>query len=285
MVFNAGNAPLCVIPRLFGRKIAINVDGLEWKRAKWGRAAKLYYQFGEWTATKLADRIVSDSRAIQDYYVERYKTPSTFIAYGAHVESSERPEILDEYGLEPGEYFFVASRLEPENNADTTIAAFERVKTDKYLVIAGGANWKSPFVERLQRTRDPRVKLLGPIYKPGHIHELHANCYAYVHGNEVGGTNPALLKALGYGNCVLSLDVAFNAEVVADAAVLYRKDPDDLASKMQMLVDDPGLAQNYRERAPQRIKEAYQWPMVGDDYESLFQRLVDGHYSRSTPSD
>ena len=285
MVFNAGNAPLCVIPRLFGRKVAVNVDGLEWKRAKWGRAAKLYYQFGEWTATKLAHRIVSDSRAIQDYYIERFKTPSTFIAYGAHVESSERPEILEEYGLEPGQYLFVASRLEPENNADTTIAAFERVQTDKYLVIAGGANWKSPFVERLQRTTDPRVKLLGPISKPGHIHELHANCYAYVHGNEVGGTNPALLKALGYGNCVLSLDVAFNAEVVADAAVLYEKDPADLAGKMQMLIDDPALAQTYRERAPQRIKEAYQWPMVTDDYELLFQRLDDGYYKRSTPSD
>jgi glycosyltransferase involved in cell wall biosynthesis len=285
MVFNAGNAPLCVIPRLFRQRIAVNVDGLEWKRAKWGRAAKLYYQFGEWTATKLAHRIVSDSRAIQDYYVERYKTPSTFIAYGAHVESSERPEILEEYGLEPGKYFFVASRLEPENNADTTIAAFERVKTDKTLVIAGGANWKSPFVERLQRTTDARVKLLGPVYKPGHIHELHANCYAYVHGNEVGGTNPALLKALGYGNCVLALDVPFNAEVVADAALLYRKDPADLAEKMQLITDDPGLAQTYRDRAPRRVKEAYQWPMVTDDYERLFNRLHKGSYKRSTPCD
>ncbi len=285
MVFNAGNAPLCFIPRLFGRKIAINVDGLEWKRAKWGRAAKLYYQFGEWTATKLANRIISDSRAIQDYYIERYKTPSTFIAYGAHVESSERPEILEEYGLTAGEYFFVASRLEPENNADTTIAAFESVDTDKYLVIAGGANWKSPFVERLQQTRDGRVKLLGPVYKPGHIHELHANCFAYVHGNEVGGTNPALLKAMGYGNCVLALDVGFNAEVVADAAVLYQKDPGDLAKKMQMLVDDPILVETYRARAPLRIKEAYQWPIVTDDYELLFERVRDSYYKRTTPSD
>lgn len=285
MVFNAGNGPLCVVPRLLGKKVAINVDGLEWKRAKWGRAAKLYYQFGEWTATKLAHRIVSDSRAIQDYYLERFKTPSTFIAYGAHIESSQRPEILDEYGLNPGEYLFVASRLEPENNADTTIAAFRKVHTDKVLVIAGGANWKSPFVERLSRTQDPRVKLLGPVYKPGHIHELHANCYAYVHGNEVGGTNPALLKALGYGNCVLALDVPFNAEAVADAAVLYKKDPDDLAQKMQMLIDDPQLAQSYRERAPLRIKEAYRWSAVSEDYERLFQGLIEGKYIGRRPAD
>ena len=187
------------------------------------------------------------------------RTPSTFIAYGAHIEGSTDSSILTQYELEPGGYFFVASRLEPENNADTTVRAFEHVATDKKLVIAGGANWESPFVEELKRTSDPRVKLLGPVYEPGHIQELHAHCYAYVHGNEVGGTNPALLKALGYGNCVIALDVPFNAEVVADAAVVYRKDPQDLAAKMQQLIDQPELAAEYRRRAPERIAEAYDW--------------------------
>lgn len=285
MLFNAGNAPLCVIPRLGRKRVAVNVDGLEWKRAKWGRAAKLYYQFGEWTATRLADRIVSDSRAIQDYYEERFDTPSTFIAYGANVESSQRPDVLNEYGLVPGEYILIASRLEPENNADLTVDAFTTVETGKLLVIAGGANWNSPFVNRLQATTDRRVRLLGPVYKPGHIRELHCHCYAYVHGNEVGGTNPALLKALGYGNCVLALNVPFNAEVVQEAAILYEKDPADLASKIQKIVDDPALAQSYRELAPRRVAEAYQWRQVTADYETLFQRLAAGYYSMPRQSD
>lgn len=285
MVFNAGNGPLCVLPRLLRRRMAVNVDGLEWKRAKWGRAVKAYYQFGEWCSSKTATRIVSDSRGIQAYYDERFKTPSTFIAYGAHIEGSVDSSILSEYGLEPGEYFFVASRLEPENNADTTIKAFERLTTDKKLVIAGGANWESPFVEELKRTTDPRVQLLGPVYKPGHIQELHAHCFAYVHGNEVGGTNPALLKALGYGNCVLALDVNFNAEVVADAALLYRKDPVHLADQMQTLIDDPRLVDELRRRGPIRIKEAYQWDVIVRDYESLFERMVSGFYDNKPPSD
>jgi glycosyltransferase involved in cell wall biosynthesis len=285
VVFNAGNGPLCVIPRLLRERFAVNVDGLEWKRAKWGRAVKLYYQFGEWCSAHLADRIVSDSRGIQAYYDQRFSTPSTFIAYGAHVEGSTNPAILDEYDLVAGEYFFVASRLEPENNADITVRAFEKVNTSMKLVIAGGANWDSPFVERLNRTVDPRVVLLGPVYKDGHIQELHAHCHAYVHGNEVGGTNPALLKALGYGNCVLALDVPFNSEVVADAALLYSKDPADLAARMQQLVDDPKLAADLRIRAPLRIQEAYQWDAVVRDYEALFERLIAGHYSRRPPSD
>jgi glycosyltransferase involved in cell wall biosynthesis len=285
MVFNAGNGPLCVVPRLWRKPFAVNVDGLEWKRAKWGRLVKLYYQFGEWASAHLADRVVSDSRAIQKYYDDRFSTPSTFIAYGAHVETSERPGVLDEYDLSPGDYFFVASRLEPENNADLTVRAFEKTKTEKKLVIAGGANWDSPFVEQLKRTTDPRVQLLGPIYKDGHIPELHAHCYAYVHGNEVGGTNPALLKAMGYGNCILALDVPFNAEVVGESAMLYSKDADDLASKMQVLLDNPALAAEYRRRAPERIEEAYQWDTVVRDYEILFERLKAGYYVTEKASD
>jgi glycosyltransferase involved in cell wall biosynthesis len=285
MIFNAGNGPLCIIPKLGRTPFAVNVDGLEWKRTKWGKAAKLYYQFGEWCSARLATRVVSDSRAIQAYYDNRYSTSSTFIAYGAHVEGSSNPSILDEYGLTPGDYFLVASRLEPENNADTTVRAFEKVNTDKKLVIAGGANWDSPFVESLKKTEDSRVQLLGPVYKEGHIQELHAHCYAYVHGNEVGGTNPALLKALGYGNCVLALDVPFNAEVVGDAAMLYEKDPSALAATMQELIDHPELAQQYRERAPRRVNEAYQWSAVVRDYETLFQRIDEGYYASAVPSD
>jgi glycosyltransferase involved in cell wall biosynthesis len=284
MIFNAGNGPLCFAPKLLRRRFAINVDGLEWKRAKWGRLVKLYYQFAELCSARTATRIVSDSRAIQAYYDERFRTPSTFIAYGGHVVEPYPPTILGEYDLQPQEYLFVASRLEPENNADITIEAFSRVKSDKKLVIAGGANWESGYVERLNRTTDPRVKLLGPVYKDGHIEQLHLNCYAYVHGNEVGGTNPALLKALGYGNCVLALNVAFNAEVVQDAAVLYDKDPALLAQKMQDLIDHPDVAADYRRRAPLRIKEAYQWDAVVRDYERLFERIVDGYYDKREPA-
>jgi len=198
------------------------------------------------------------------------------------VEGAERPEILREYGLEPGSYFFVASRLEPENNADLTVDAFARVATDKRLVIAGATNYRSRFVEDLRRRADPRVLFLGPVYRPGHIRELHCGAFAYVHGNEVGGTNPALLKALGYGNCVLALDVPFNAEVVGDAALLYRKDADDLARLMQRVLAEPDLARRLGERARRRIHDAYQWKDVVVGYEQILQRAEAGEY-RATP--
>ena len=288
LYFNAATAPLACLAKLPGGRrppIVLNVDGLEWKRRKWGLLGRSYYVLAEWLSTKVADRIISDARAIQRYYVERWNAPSTFVPYGAHLGGAERPEILREYGLEPGSYFLVVGRLEPENNADLIIEAFHRVATDKRLVIVGGVNYKSAFAARLQRQANARVALLGPVYTPTHVRELYCGAFAYIHGHEVGGTNPALLQALGYGGCVLALDVPFNAEVVGDAALLYKKDPDDLAAQITRLLAEPLLVQRLRERAAPRIREAYRWPHVIDGYERILRRAAEGGYRTSPPPD
>jgi len=272
-VMNAANSPMCIIPKIFGKKVVINVDGLEWKRKKWGFVGRSYYLFAERLSTLLSTRIISDSMAIKKYYWEKYKTKSTFIAYGAYLEKSENPEILKEYNLKPDDYFLIASRLEPENNADLTVKAMALVKTNKKLAIVGGANYKSKFIKDLMDVNDSRIIFLGPVYKEGHIKELHCNCYAYVHGNEVGGTNPALLKALGYGNAVLALDVNFNSEVIKDAGILYNKSVYDLANKIQYLIDNPNIRNQLKIKAIERIKEAYTWEKITDEYERLFLNL------------
>jgi len=278
LVFNAGNGPFCIIPSLRGARYAVNVDGLEWRRDKWGTVAKAYYKFATWCCVKLAPEIIADAERIKDYYKEQFKRDTFFAAYGAYIETSENPEILEEYGLKKDDYFFVASRLEPENNAEITVKAFEQVKTDKKLVIAGGASYKSPFIEKLKKNRDPRIQFLGSVYKPGHIKELHCNCFAYIHGNEVGGTNPALLKALGYGNCVLYLDHdwRFNTEVAGDVGIPYPKSVEGLRERLQDLVDNPEKVHHYRKLAPERIREAYTWDIVTDRYEELCLKLHEG---------
>jgi glycosyltransferase involved in cell wall biosynthesis len=198
------------------------------------------------------------------------------IAYGANIEKSEQPEVVKQYGLEPSKYYLVASRLVPENNADLILRAFEKVTTPRLLAIAGDANYRSAFVERLKQTRDARVRFLGHVGNPEHVKELHCNAYAYVHGHSLGGTNPALLKALGYGNCVLALGTAFNQEVLQDHGILFENDISDLARKMQHIEAFPEIAAEYRDRAPQRIREAYTWERITDQYEELFLQLANG---------
>lgn len=273
LIFNAANSPLALIGKIYGKKIVINVDGLEWKRRKWGKAGKFYYKFCEFFSCIVADKIVSDAKAIKDYYRKKYKTDSVFIPYGAYLYESKNPEILNDYGLEKKKFFFIGSRLEPENNQDIAVKAFSMVETDMKLAIAGGANYKSRYVKYLKKFENEKIKLLGPVYKPGHIEELHCNAYAYIHGNEVGGTNPALLKAMGSGNCIIAYDCDFNREVLGNCGLYFKKDPSDLKKKIEYLLNNPDEVEKFGKMAKERAKKFYRWEKVVDDYEKLFLDL------------
>jgi rhamnosyltransferase len=145
------------------------------------------------------------------------------------------------------------------------------------LAVAGNANYRSEFVERLKQTRDPRVRFLGHVGNIEHVKELHCNAYAYIHGHSLGGTNPALLKALGCGNCVLALNTPFNSEVLQqDWGILFGEEPTDLSAKIRYVEDNPGVADEFRRRAPERIREAYTWEHITDQHEELFLQLAAG---------
>jgi glycosyltransferase involved in cell wall biosynthesis len=277
LVVNIVNGFHCLIPRMFGKPVAINVDGMDWKRDKWGALAKKYFYWNAQCVRRICGKgVVTDAYEMRRIYLEEFKTPSACIAYGANIESSTNPEVLREYGLEPFQYYLIASRMVPENNADVIVQAFESLRTDRVLAIAGGVNYKSPFLERLKQTRDLRVRFLGHVGNAEHVKELHCNAYAYLHGHSMGGTNPSLLKALGYGNCVVALRTAFNQEVLGEHGIFFERAPEDLARKLQELERHPEVAAEYRRIAPRRIQEAYTWEKITDQYEELFLQLAAG---------
>lgn len=274
MVFNAANSPMLVIPRLFGKKIAINTDGLEWKRGKWGRVAKTYYKCSEWFATKLTDRVVADSVAIQDYYREQYGVDTTYIAYGAYLSQSSKPELLAALGLTPGNYFLQITRFEPENNPLLTIEAYKRLNTDKKLVLVGGVPYESEYSRQIMAARSDQIILPGPIYDKELLNELWCHCYAYIHGNEVGGTNPALLQTMANGCFTIAIDVPFSRDVLRDGGIFFAKNAGDLAEKMRWTLQHPDELPPYCNRAIARIQEQYSWETVTDGYETLFFELA-----------
>lgn len=263
-----------IIPWFFRKKIVVNTDGLDWLRDKWGFVGKLYFQLSARVVVYTANELVSDACAIRDYYLTKFRRDSVFIPYGANIESSGNSEILEEFGLNPFEYYLVACRFVPENNIDLIINAFERFGTGKKLVIAGAPNYKSKYYEKCRATLDSRILFLGHINDYLKVKELHCNCYAYLHGHSLGGTNPSLLKALGYGNCVIALNTRFNAEVLLDRyGILFEKSVNDLISKLDNIDKHPEIATKYREIAPERIKENYSWEKIIDDYERLFLKV------------
>ena len=277
LVANVANALLCAVPRLAGKKVALNVDGVEWERSKWGAIGRRYFHWNARLAGKIcSDGIITDAVEMQRIYLEQFATRSVCIAYGANIEASTNPETVRQYGLERFGYYLIASRLVPENNADLIVRGFERLRSNRILAIAGDANYRSSFVDALRRTQDRRVRFLGHVSDTEHVKELHCNCYGYIHGHSVGGTNPALLKALGYGNLVLALDTPFNRQVMENHGIPFKHDPDDLARKLQFVEDEPQVAERYRRQATQRILEEYTWDHITDQYEDYFYRLVAG---------
>jgi glycosyltransferase involved in cell wall biosynthesis len=275
LVCNVANGLHLIVPRLFGRKTAINVDGLEWKRPKWNRVGQAYFRFAAHMACRLADAIVCDAAAMTDVYEREFGAAATTIAYGATLGNSTDPGALERFGLEPGRYLLILGRLIPDNNADLSVQAFAGVHTDMPLAIVGDANYKSAFVDALRRTTDQRVRFLGHVDSQDQLRELYANAYAYIHGHEFGGTNPSLLMALACGSCILALDTPFSREVLAgDYGLFYRKDASDLRRQMQDIIDHPETRDHYAKRAQARIAEGYTWEHIADQYEELFRQIA-----------
>ncbi|MCS6916359.1 MAG: DUF1972 domain-containing protein [Chitinophagales bacterium] len=273
---NAANGPWGLFLRLFGKRCCINVDGLEWLRPKWSRLGKKYFYFGAWCATKFFHIVITDAKGMQDYYKKEFHCDTVDIAYGADLKYAENPNAVRALGLEPMNYYLIASRLVPDNNAETIVRGFMQSGSPRVLAIAGGTVYKNPYEEHLRRIADPnRVRFLGHIDNAELIKELHANAYAYLHGHEFGGTNPALLKGLAYGNCILALDTVFNREVLDEGkyGLLFKKDPADLAEKIRQIEADPQWAQSFRDRSRNRILERYTWEHITDQYEAVFRRL------------
>ncbi len=275
LVCNSANAAFAWIPRLGGTKVAINVDGLEWKRAKWNILGQWFYKMSEWLATFTANEIVTDARDIEKYYQEKFKAESTFIPYGAPTGKVKTTNALEEFGVEPGKYVLYVSRFEPENNPHRVVRAFEKVKTDMKLVMVGDAPYSSDFIREVKNTNDPRIVFTGYVFGQGY-REFQSNALFYVQGTEVGGTHPALLEGMGHGNCVLANDVPEHREVLGDAGYFFNLNGNgeiDLTEKMQYLIDNPEEIQQARQRAVQRIEENYTWDRVMEQYLTLFERM------------
>jgi len=228
-----------VFPKLFRKTIVVNVDGLESTRRKFNRLLRFFYRSFEILNVKIADQIVVDSKTMGAFYQRNYGVTPAYIPNGISEIEPLDSKVLGKYGLEKGKYYLVIARLIPDNNIDLIIEGFKRSNSGKRLVIVGPLN-KNRYVERLLLQRDERITFVGGTYQPRLQRTLRHNCFAYVHGHEMGGTNPSLVEALSCRSIVLALDVLFNREVAESSAIYFKKDADDLREKIDLL--EAGLA-------------------------------------------
>jgi glycosyltransferase involved in cell wall biosynthesis len=276
LMCNAANAIFSAVPRLAGVPVALNVDGIERHRKKWSWPARAYYRLSERLATLLPNVIVTDARVIERYYAEEYGAGSVFISYGASADRPPAGATLAGLGVASGEYFLYVSRLEPENNAHRVVAAFEKVRTQKKLLVVGDAPYARGYIAQLRSTPDARIVFPGAIYGLGY-RELQAHAFCYVHATEVGGTHPALVEAMGVGGLVVCNDTPENREALGDAGLYSRiEDTAALAALLQDIEDAPDRYAHLRGAALERARACYSWEAVVDRYEKLLRGLAAG---------
>ncbi len=273
--FIAGTTLFAPIPRLLGMKVVCSVDGTDWQRSKWGTFARWYLRFSERLAVLFCHRLVGDSRDVVRYYREVYNASPSLITYGIRETKSEGVEWLDQFALRPREYVLFVGRLVPENNIHHLIQAFEQTITNKKLVIVGHDPWEKEYVRLLKSTQDPRVIFTGGVYDAGYA-QLQRNAYMFVLPDEVGGTHPALVEAMGFGNCVLVNDTPSNLEVIANAGFSYRgiEGSRDLRRQLQRLLDEPTIVEEFRPRAETRARANYSWDSVVREHIKLYTHVL-----------
>lgn len=268
--------------RRLGGKLYVNPDGHEWMRAKWSKPVRAYWKQSERLMVKNCDLLICDSKNIERYIHEeysKYDPQTTYISYGAETRrsalSDDDPALLawyEEKGLSPKSYYLVVGRFVPENNYETMIREFmlSNSKRDFALI----TNVSDRFLEELkQRTHldeDPRIKFVGTVYDQELLMKIRENAYAYLHGHEVGGTNPSLLEALGSTDLNLLLDVGFNREVAEDAALYWTKKNGDLARLLND-VDRLNMEQieDMATKSEEVVHTRYSWDYIANRYLNL----------------
>jgi len=270
VLFNPANGPFVPLLRAAGIRTIVHFEGLDAKRAKWGRIGRAYYRSAERVSVRLADDVIADSAAIAAYIRVRHGRESTYIAYGAPILSPESDR-LPALGLEPGRYHLVVARFEPENNVHVMVEGYRRSGSTLPLVVVGSAPHASGYRARAVRSAGPNVRFLGAIWDQALLDQLYGHCATYLHGHSVGGTNPSLLRAMGAGAPIIAFDVVFNRETAGDVA-RYVRTPADVAAAIMDDERDPSAATARGASGRARVARDYDWDDVARTYEALCER-------------
>ena len=263
-----------------GGRFYINPDGLEWKRAKWAKPIQAYLKYSEKIMTRHADLVISDNPGIESYIKEAYPwSKTTYIAYGTDLSptslnSQDRKvrEFYHKWQTQEKNYYLILGRFVPENNYETAIREFMTSSTKRDLVIICNHEGSPYFEELRARTgfdQDPRVKFVGTVYDQDLLKYIRKGAFAYIHGHEVGGTNPGLLEALAQTDLNLVLGVSFNQTVAKDSAQYWTKETGNLAHLIDQ-VDSLEDVSEWGQRAKANMKQNFTWEKIVGEYEELF---------------
>ena len=272
-----GPALFSFLPRLFGRKTVVTVQGLDWQRKKWGRLASAVLRLGERASVRCPNMTMVVSQTLQRRYRESHGIDSFYIPNGGVLRERSEPRAILEWGLEPGKYVLFLGRFSPEKGCHLLVEAFEQIETDVRLVMAGASSYCDEYSQELRMHASERIRMLD--WVAGEVlDELLTNSMVFVLPSDMEGLSLALLDAMGAGLCVLTSDIPENREVVDGAGFTFQwGSSTDLAERLRFLIANPSVREAAGKAAKKRIEELYQWQKVAEDIESAYFKVLGWH--------
>ena len=268
-------AVFCALYRLTGISNVINMDGIEWRRQKWGAVAKTWFWLNDWLGCWLGNHLIADHPEVQRHLETRVGAEKiSTIGYGAQVVTTADASLLTGYGLEPDGYAIVIARAEQENSIIEIVRAWSREPRGIRLVVLGGYQNGHAYQDAVKAAASGEVLFLGAIYANALVQALRFFARFYVHGHQVGGTNPSLVESMGVGNAVLAHDNRFNRGVSGEGG-LYFSSESQCAEQIGLLVKDGALVDNLKAASRLRHRDRYTWDKVLKEYETLLEQWID----------
>lgn len=278
-------ALFCAWLRLKRVRNVINMDGIEWRRAKWSTPARLWFWLNDWAGCWLGNHLIADHPEIKRHLATRVREDKiTMIPYGADPVMQAPTALLQAYGLETGSYFTLVARPEPENSVLEIVQGFSCRPRGVRLVVLGHYRDEQPYHRAVRAAAGPEVQFIGAVYDRDVLAALRMHGLGYLHGHRVGGTNPSLVEALGAGNLVIAHENAYNRWVTGEGALLF-SDADGVDRALSALIADPADAQRRRAASRLRHETAFQWaPILGQYAQLLEAQLQPAGPSHTAPT-
>ena len=257
------------MPKLFGKKVVVTIHGLDWQREKWknGLGSK-FIKMGEKIATKCSDAVIVLSQNNQKYFLEKYGLKTILIPNGVNSPQVLKPNLIEKkWHLQKDNYILFLGRIVPEKGIKNLVLAFKEIKTDKKLVIAGGASDTSDFYTEIREIakNDPRIIFTGQV-EGQVLGELYSNTYLYTLPSDLEGMPLSLMEAMSYGNAVLVSDIPECTDVINNHGLVFKRgDKKDLQKKLEYAIAHPSLVQHFKEEAASYILNKYNWDKIVDE--------------------
>jgi glycosyltransferase involved in cell wall biosynthesis len=271
-IHNGGNSIWALPLRLFGKRVFISQDGVDWKRGKWPWYGKLYLFVSSLITAYIPNGVIFDNFFSKELFEKMFRRKFDCIPYGSEVpEADDSDEILKKLGIGRGEYFLFVGRFIPDKGLHYLIPAFEGLKTAKKLVIVGGCPNPSEYEKKIQETKDVRILFPGYVYGDDVV-RLMKNAYAYTQPSDVEGLSPVILMAMGLGTPLICSDIPENLYIVRDHATTFKKGSvDDLRNQLQFALEHPDVIRRLADAGAPSVRERFNWDTITDQHIELFR--------------